>query len=164
MITSKSLIQIELPLKGGCQCNSIRYEVTVLPKTLYACYCMECQRQSSAGFGMSMPVERVGFRLTNGQPGIWKRSAASGRVVGCAFCSQCGTRLYHAPERNQAIVNIKPGTLDDTSWIAPVGHLWVASAQSWIKIPQGELIYSGQPESFDDLFQVWRERLDSHAI
>ena len=119
----KPMTRIPLSLSGGCQCGEVRYQLVLLPKALYACHCTECQRQSSAGFGMSLPVPRTGFSLTKGQVEIWVRTAASGRTVECAFCRQCGTRLFHAPQSNQEIVNIKPGTLDDTSWLKPVAHL-----------------------------------------
>ncbi|WP_442923056.1 GFA family protein [Microcoleus sp. A006_D1] len=49
------------------------------------------------------------------------------------FCGECGTRLFHNPTRNPNITNIKPGTLDNTSWLRPVGNLWTQSAQPWIK-------------------------------
>lgn len=131
-----------------------------MPKTLYACHCTECQRQSSASFGLSMPVEKRGFHLHAGQPKFWKRVAASGRTVTCAYCAHCGTRLYHAPERNPAIVNVKPGALDDTKWLRPVAHLWIASAQPWVSIPDTALRFPGQPESFESLFQAWTEQYE----
>lgn len=149
---------IPLPLQGGCQCGDVRYEVTTMPLTLYACHCTECQRQSSSGFGMSMPVERSGFHIRRGVPQQWTRSSASGREVACAFCPSCGIRLFHAPSRNLSIVNIKPGTLDNTSWLNPVGHLWVGSAQQWLSLPQDVLLFDGQPADFTPLFEAWRER------
>ena len=148
-------------MTGGCQCGAIRYEISVMPKTLYACHCTECQRQSSAGFGMSMPVDKEGFKLLNGKPKIWERSSASGRKVGCAFCPTCGTRIFHAPERNQSIVNIKPGTLDNTKWITPVAHLWLDSAQPWVLIPEGVAQYPKQPASFEPIFDAWQNHYES---
>ncbi|MEM7535585.1 MAG: GFA family protein [Chloroflexota bacterium] len=150
--------RVPLPLQGGCQCGKVRYEVTMMPLTLYACHCTECQRQSSSGFGMSMPVERAGFRVIHGSPHEWTRSSASGRVVACVFCANCGTRLFHAPSRNPSIVNIKPGTLDDTSWLTPVGHLWAGSAQRWLELPQDAIVFEAQPADFTPLFDAWREQ------
>jgi hypothetical protein len=144
-----------LPLTGGCQCGACRYVVSAAPLTLYACHCTECQRQSGTAFGMSMPVPRAGFAITAGTPAIWRRTAASGRAVDCAACATCGTRLAHFPTRNAAVVNVKPGTLDDTTWLRPVGHLWTRSAQAWVRIPDGVLAYDGQPSDFDALYAAW---------
>src|SRR5262245_30519067 len=130
---------------GGCQCSEIRYVLTAPPLTLYACHCRECQKQSASGYGMSMPVPREAFHLIQGEPTFWHRTAASGRVVACAFCSRCGTRVYHAPQRNPAIVNIKPGTLDDPGDLAPVGHVWARRALPWMRPAMTGLIYEEQP-------------------
>lgn len=70
-----------------------------------------------------------------------------------SYCVECGIRLFHEPARNPKIVNVKPGTLDDTSWVRPMGHLWLGSAQPWFEPPLDALRYSGQPDSFDALFK-----------
>ncbi len=146
---------IPLPLAGGCQCGACRYEITERPLTVYVCHCTDCQRQAGSAFGMSMPVPRAGFAVTKGTPNQWRRTAASGRSVDCACCPDCGTRLFHLPTRNDAIVNVKPGTLDATSWLHPVGHLWTASAQPWVAIAPDVLSYPGQPPDFEALFAAW---------
>jgi hypothetical protein len=99
-------IEIALPLTGGCQCGACRYRVTRAPLTLYVCHCTECQRQSSSGFGMSMPIPAKGLEITSGAPRLFQRPSASGRAVACAFCPDCGTRLYHQPARDDRLANM----------------------------------------------------------
>ncbi len=110
---------------------------------------------------MSMPVNKSDFEVTAGCPDYWTRATDSGRVVKCAFCADCGTRLYHLPMRNQAIVNIKPGCLTETRWLYPVGHLWLSSAQSEVSIPDGMLCFDKQPDDFEVLYQAWLGKLGS---
>ena len=43
--------------------------------------------------------------------------------------------------------NVKPGTLDDTSWLVPTIHFWTRSAQKWVGIPEGAVRYHTQPET-----------------
>ena len=150
--------KIPLPVTGGCQCGQVRYRVSEAPLTLYVCHCTECQRQSTAGFSMSMPVPRAGFMITEGQPQTWTRTADSGRTVACAFCPHCGTRVFHAPTRNPAVVNVKPGTLDNTRWLKPVGHLWTRSAQPWVIIPPDVIVFTAQPSDFSPLYTAWAEQ------
>jgi hypothetical protein len=150
---------IPLPLAGGCQCGACRYAISTPPLTLYACHCTECQRQSGSAFGLSMPVPRVGFAITRGAPATWRRVAASGRAVDCAACPTCGTRLAHFPTRNDAVANVKAGTLDDTTWLRPVGHLWARSAHPWVTIPAGVLVYEGQPPDFEALCTAWKAHM-----
>jgi len=144
------------PYTGRCQCGQIRYEIRTEPLTLYACHCQECQKQSSSAFGMSMPVPRHAVVVLQGQPKQWQRVGDSGREVSCWFCADCGTRLFHAPARNSQIINIKPGTLDDTSWLKPVGNLWTNSAQKWVILDDQMLNYDAQPSDFDLLFEQFQ--------
>ena len=106
---------------------------------------------------MSMPVPKESVEGKLEGLKTYARTAASGRTVHARFCGDCGTRLFHEPTRNPHIVNVKPGTLDDTSWLRPVGHLWLASAQPWFRPPEGELCYAGQPTDFEDLFRRFVE-------
>jgi len=137
---------------GGCQCGALRYEVDFARvQTLYCCHCRECQKQSSSGFGMSMVVPADAFRLIAGAPQGWGRRAESGRAVTGFHCPHCGSRVYHSSSRGEGFLNVRAGSLDDTSRLRPVGHLWTDSRQKWVDLPAGSLCYPRQPDSLDDL-------------
>jgi hypothetical protein len=123
------------PYTGGCQCGSVRYVVTE-PISLSACHCKECQRQSGSAFGMSMLVKKDSLKVT-GPTRQFTRIAASGNEVTCVFCPECGVRIYHAFESAQNVLAIKPGTLDETSWLRPSSFIWMKSAQGWVPVPDG---------------------------
>ncbi len=146
---------MKLPLTGGCQCGAIRYEVRARPLTLYACHCGECQKQSSSAFGMSLSVPAASFAITAGSPRHWQRPADSGGTVHCYFCGTCGVRLYHTGSGGNTWLNVKPGTLDETRWLRPVGHLWADSAQGWVAFGDDTLVYPGQPDDMADLWRRW---------
>lgn len=146
------------PLSGGCQCGSVRYELTADPLTVYACHCTECQRQSGSAFALSMVVARDAVTITSGAPKEWRRVHESGRVIACLFCADCGTRLLHNPERNPSVTILKPGTLDEARAFRPVGHIWTRSAQPWFDIPSGTLDYEGQPDSLVRLIEAWQSQ------
>jgi len=147
---------MKLPLTGGCQCGAVRYAIDAEPLTLYACHCTECQRQTGSAFALSMVVKREALRITSGAPKEWLRRHESGRVIACVFCDACGTRLYHNPHINTQITILKPGTLDDTTWLDPVGHIWTRSAQCWVDIPDETVNYDVQPPDFSGLIETWR--------
>lgn len=144
-------------LEGGCQCGAIRYRITGAPLTLYLCHCTECQKQSSSAFGMSLWVRRSDLEIVSGNPKIWERAATSGGTVECAFCPECGSRLYHKPSSDPEIVSVKAGSLDDTSWLRPVGHIWTRSRQPWVEIGDAppSLAYEQEPPGFDALISRW---------
>jgi hypothetical protein len=57
------------------------------------------------------------------------------------FCPECGVRIYHALKSVPDLVSLKPGTLDDTSWLRPSIFIWTKSAQGWVTIPEGAKAY-----------------------
>ncbi len=65
------------------------------------------------------------------------RIADSGNEVTGVFCPECGVRIYHVLKSTQQIVALKPGTLDDTSWLRPSSFIWMKSAQGWVPVPDG---------------------------
>ncbi len=146
-----------LPLAGGCQCGAVRYRITGWPLTLYCCHCSECQRQSSSAFGMSLRVRRSDVDIDMAAMKHWIRDSGKPTEAHCRFCPTCGTRIMHDRPDAEA-VTIKAGTLDDRSWLHPVGHIWTASAQPWMPIDDRLLVYSHQPESDDDLYAAWERQ------
>ncbi len=145
-----------LPLTGGCQCGAARYEIAAEPLTAIACHCMQCQKQSASAFGMTLRVARESVTVT-GTLARWDRKAESGNILTCLFCPVCGVRLIHHAGEASVTVNLKAGTLDDTSWLKPAGHIWVESAQPWVREHLAGLIYEKAPPAFDDLIAAWRQ-------
>jgi hypothetical protein len=131
------------------------------PLTVYACHCTECQRQSGSAFSLSMIVPREGVAIVAGEPKEWLRRTDSGRMVSCMFCDDCGVRLYHNPKANEAITVVKAGTLDDPSWLRPVGHIWTRSAQRWFAIPAKTISYGVQPPDLYRLIEAWSAQRQS---
>ena len=132
-----------LPYSGGCQCKQIRYEIIEEPIRLVACHCTECQRQSGSAFGMSMHINQNAI-LLKGKIKTYDRTAQSGyKNTGC-FCPNCGNRIYNIPHSLNKIYTLKPGTLDDTSWLKPSSFIWTKNSQGWVPIPDGIKIINEQ--------------------
>ena len=146
---------MKLPLTGSCQCRAVRYQCIVAPRSIYACHCTECQRQSGSAFGTSMLVPREGFSFTSGEPKSWTRSSDSGRKIECQFCSDCGTRLVHLPQHSPGMAIVRGGTLDDTTWVRLAGHIWTRSKQPWFEVPAGSVVYEQQPPDMSQLIDAY---------
>ena len=139
---------MQFPQGGGCQCGAVRYEIAGPAAAVYACHCTECQRQSGSAFAMAAVIPQEHFRITRGQPKMFARPTGPTKIMDCWFCADCGTRLYHMPTApGYPNRNVKPGTLDDTSWLVPTIHFWTRSAQDWVVIPEGVTRYETQPDS-----------------
>lgn len=96
---------------------------------IYACHCTDCQKRSGSAFGLSMWVRRTDIEVTKGE----------------------AARLWSEPQKHREFAIVRPGTLDDRSWLRPAAHLWTRSAQPWFVFPEGVPRYETQPESIFEL-------------
>lgn len=140
---------MNFPQTGGCQCGAIRYELKAPPALIYACHCTHCQSQSGSAFGMAAMMRHGDLQITQGEPAAFEQVTGGGRKRLCWFCRDCGTRLVHTPfgPIGELYRNLKPGTLDDTSWVRPSVHFWTRSAQSWVRFADTDLVFETQTDA-----------------
>ena len=130
---------------GSCQCGDIRYLAPSTPLELYVCHCKECQKQSSSAFGISYTVPRNQFEVTHGEPLFWARVTLSGKTLTCAFCRNCGSRLWHQSTGTPDTLNVKAGTFDAPVDLTSAVHIWVSSKLPGIEIPRGAVCFEKEP-------------------
>src|SRR5712691_11044706 len=124
---------------GGCQCGSIRYELSGSVLELYVCHCKECRKQAASAFGISVIVPRAAFRLTRGTPKFWSRATDTGHTLECAFCPDCGSRLWHQRRDAAETISVKGGSLDepvDLRRPSTFGHYACSRGSSFPKAPR----------------------------
>ena len=140
-------------LEGGCQCGSVRYRYEGEVLFIFVCHCTECQKQSGSAFGMGLWIQASGLQRLSGTLRSWTRRLPAGEDMICEFCEECGTRVFHISEgyRAAGMLSIKPGTLDDTSWIQPYAHIWRTRAQPWMIFKPGTVLYERSPPSLASL-------------
>jgi hypothetical protein len=129
---------------GGCQCGNVRYECDAEPLSLYVCHCTECRHQSSSAFGMSLAMPAGTIRVTKGTPKFWTRLANSGRRLRCAFCPDCGSRLWHEA-LDSDYLSIKAGSLDEPVDLSKAIHIWTSRKLPGTVIPPGAEQYPEEP-------------------
>lgn len=95
---------------------------------------------------MAMIVADDAVQVTKGTLKCWTRSSDSGRPVKCFFCADCGNRIFHQAEVYKGYTNVRPGTLDDTSWLKPTASIWMSSKQPWVEVPEGLYLHDHQPQ------------------
>jgi hypothetical protein len=124
-----SLTLPSLPMTGGCPCGAVRYEVASFPLLLYSCNCTDCQRASGSAFALNMPVRAKDLRILLGEAKGWHHTSPKGVQVTSWFCADCGGRLYGERAGRGEIVNLRAGTLDDTSWLVPSARIFSCAAR-----------------------------------
>ena len=142
------MANVSLPIEGGCQCGALRYEITASPLTIYCCHCTNCQKITGSAFVLSAAVPEQAFGFTKGNPGKteWKSDAGNDRYG--LYCRDCGCRIAHGQTPSIGVFSVRAGTFDDTSWLAPAGHIWTKSAQPWIRFAAEDILDEGQPKDY----------------
>ena len=131
-----AVLAMVLSAEGGCQCGAVCYKVTAAPVVVYACHCTVCQTQSGSAFGLAARFNSDDVELVKGSLASFERPGSGGFFFTNSFCGQCGTRIHHVSSRFPHLASLKPGTLDDTSWLKPTFHIFMRSAQSWFEAPE----------------------------
>lgn len=124
-------------LTGGCQCGAVRHAVAAVPSRVHVCHCTECRARSSSAFGISGIVPPAAVRLTQGTPRVRSRRTASGKVLACAFCPDCGSRIWHRNDPDGPEMSIKGGSLDDPVDLTGASYIWTRSKLPGVVSPPG---------------------------
>lgn len=140
-----------LPLDGGCQCGALRYRVTEAPLMVYNCHCTNCQKASGGAFSTPAMILESGLVFTSGSPQTIEWAADSGTTRVGLLCGRCGSRIANGQRPSNGILSLRTGTLDDRSWVEPVGDIWVRSKQPWVAIAPGRLQFAQQPPDYGAL-------------
>jgi hypothetical protein len=147
---------VALPLIGGCQCGELRYTISQPPLMVYNCHCTNCQKIGGGAFSTPLTVMEASFAFAAGTPRTYEwTSDAGNRRVGW-FCGTCGSRIAHGQVPSSGVLSVRGGTLDDTSWVEPVGDIWTRSAQPWVTRAGGRLQVAQQPADYAPFVERFR--------
>jgi hypothetical protein len=114
---------------GGCLCGAVRYEVKGELRGIFICHCVECLRWSGAPFAATA-CSRDELVVADEASLRWVPSPESKQSARRGFCGICGSSLFwDAPAAET--VSIGAGTLDDSSGLAVVKHVYAHQAPPW---------------------------------
>lgn len=120
--------------QGGCQCGTVRYEVSGEPQHAVLCHCSDCRKSAGAPAVAWAAFAEEDFRLTQGEATTFNSSGASMR----SFCPKCGTGVYFRnAEHLPGIVDIQLATLDDPDAIPVQCHIQTAERIGWMAEAHG---------------------------
>jgi len=154
----------DFPCEGGCACGEVRYRLIEDPLELHVCHCTRCQTVSGSAFVMCMPVQTRSLELLRGDPEVISfKSPSDGLAKRHRRCAACGSCVWGEIGALPQVVAVQAGTLDDTSWLEPIAHIWTRSAQPWVEIPKDVLLYEKEPEDNLELVRAWKSRSASRS-
>ena len=127
-----------LPLRGGCLCGAVRFELGVAPTDAGYCHCTRCQRRTGTAASPQARVDGSSFRLTQGLEmlGAWRHP--DGGFEKC-FCKRCGAHLFSRNPDDARQMSIRMAAFDEDPGVRPQWRGFVAYAASWEPIPDDGL-------------------------
>lgn len=125
------------PISGGCTCGQLRYALDSRPLFVHCCHCRWCQRESGGAFAINAMIESSRVRVTRGKTGRATLPSNSGKgqiVVRCPQC--CITVWSHYAGAGERISFVRVGSLDQPDALPPDIHIFTASKQAWVILPE----------------------------
>jgi hypothetical protein len=127
----------ELPLRGGCLCGGVRFEVTEPLVSSSYCHCTRCQRRTGTAASAQARVAPGSLAITQGEELV--RAYEPGGGWAKLFCSVCGSSLFSRSPEDPSLMSVRLGAFDDDPGIRPQWRQYVAYAASWEPIPDDGL-------------------------
>jgi hypothetical protein len=121
-----------MKIDGGCHCGHIKYEAEVDPATVAICHCTDCQTLSGTAFRVVVPAKKENFRVLQGTPKVYVKTAESGNKRVQAFCAECGTPIYSAAVGDAPVFSLRVGSARQRQELRPQSQYWSRSAQNWL--------------------------------
>ena len=135
------------PAEGGCDCRAIRYRVESAPLFVHCCHCRWCQRESGASFALNALIEADRVTQLGEAPELINTPSASGSGQLIARCPKCRVAVWSNYASAGPLINfVRVGTLDNPDLLPPDIHIFTASKQPWVGLPEGA---PAVPEYYD---------------
>jgi hypothetical protein len=126
----------ESPLRGGCGCGAVRFEVRAPLVSARYCHCHRCQHRTGTSCSASARIGRGDFEIVSGAEAIRSWEPEGGMPK--AYCVECGSHLFSGSLEDD-FVSVRLGAVDGDPGIRPERRQWVSSAAPWEPIPDDGL-------------------------
>ena len=128
----------DLKFEGGCACGHIRYRLTGAPMFVHCCHCRWCQRESGSAFVLNALIEADRVETLADAPVLVMTPSESGEGQKIFRCPKCQVAVWsnYAMAVGEKLRFIRVGTLDEPDRIPPDIHIFTASKQHWLALPE----------------------------
>ena len=124
--------------EGGCTCGAVRYRLKAKPIVVHCCHCTWCQRETGSAFAVNAFIEASAVELLKGEPVSTTLPSLSGKGQVLWRCADCGVTVWSNYAGAGPRFNfVRVGTLDDPACAPPDIHIYIATKQPWVILPEG---------------------------
>jgi hypothetical protein len=129
------------PLKGGCHCGSVRFELLAPPLSVQHCHCENCRKISGEFTSTGAIVRKSDIRIFGAENiGRYRTSPSFERQ----FCKTCSCYVFAYEDSEAELLYFAPATIDGGAHPGHApgteSHIYVRSKAPW------EIIADGLPQ------------------
>jgi len=145
---------------GRCHCGDLHYDFKGSVITSYACHCSDCQIVSGSAFTLNLITLASTLTMRSGLLASQTYSHQNRQLVAHS-CPRCQTTLW-VNFADSPYYSVQTGTLLDRDQFAPVAHIWMHSALSWIKLAGSAKQFDREPAN-EILNELWKQHEGQNA-
>lgn len=119
----------ELPIRGGCLCGAVAFEVHRPLTGVLHCHCADCRRAQGCDFVTNGSADPAAFRFVRGAESVHGYASSPG-IERC-FCGYCGSSLFVRSAQPGTPVRVHLGSLDGDPGARPLAHVWTGQRVPW---------------------------------
>lgn len=119
-------------LSGECLCGEIRYEFNGELGSIIHCHCSECRRWHGAAFRTRAVAKRADFKWLSGESLLGYYDGLPNVIK--TFCTRCGSNLISLHKKDQTLIGLPLGGINEAIDRKPQYHIFVANKAKWFEI------------------------------
>jgi hypothetical protein len=123
------------------------------PLFVHCCHCRWCQRETGTAFALNAMIEADRVTLLQGEVDVVDTPSNSGMGQKISRCPNCRVAVWSNYGGGSDVHFVRVGALDEPDRLPPDIHIFTASKQPWVIIPDA---MPAVPEYYD-LMQFWPE-------
>lgn len=125
---------------GECHCGAIAFSAEIDPGSVRICHCTDCQKLTGTAFRVTVSGNERDLHMLRGAPSIYIKTGDSGRRRQMAFCGNCGSQLWSAPDEpaGARVIGFRSGVLEQRASLVPTQQIYFRSAMPWLPALPGE--------------------------
>jgi hypothetical protein len=133
-----------------CSCGQISVTVEGEPFEVWACHCLECQRQAGTPYSLTAGWEDASVVARTGEAQSWARQSYRDRRIENFFCPVCGSTVYSRSEAVPGVTMVAVGNFADPQFLAPTVEYWTEHRHRWVEVPSAHVHWKRQAEDVEE--------------
>lgn len=130
--------------EGSCLCGKIKYSITGEVDAIRGCHCSRCRQRSGTAFFAGLPVLFTDFQISGDENNTNEYFLPDSQYYRYSFCNSCGTVIPGIfPDGKRTVIGA--GTLDSTSPVRLMYHIYYESKAPWINLNSSKKCFDGPP-------------------